>query len=615
MLRQILRVALGLALAVLAGLAVGAALGLPLVAEPAAFEPPLWTVARAAIPYLPLVFVLSLTAIAAAEARGYRHWLYWLLVGGAISGLGFFALRVAGLPADTFAGRAPLKFGVMGAAGGLVYWLFAGWASGGLKSAASHLFGHAELSEREERSRCVWCVVLTLLLGMLPLAVLGWHAIHKSDQRLAMQITSGAENEAGRLFQAVGLSDLSLRIDDHIGHVEGTAANVADRERAFNKAAEAITPMVGVPGIVAILQNDIVALDDTEPQVAAENARIRAAMEDARRAAALAEDNRKAEEARIAAVAEARRKAEEETARKAAEEARLAAEAEAKRKAEEDAARKAAEEARLAAEAETKRKAEEEAARKVAEEARLAAEAEAKRQAEAEARRKAEEEAARNAAEAARLATEAEAKRRAEADARRKIEEEAARQAVEEARLAAETATRRRAEEEARRKAEIDAARKAEIEAARQRAEETVRQKAVAEQAARLRAMLETCNAEIKAAGRIYFRLNRADLKRRHSRLLDKIAEISDRCPELTLVVSGHTDQTGPADYNERLSAERAEAVRAALIERGVASKLLLKLSFAARRPVDGTYRSYAHAKDRRAEFAFIHGNRMSGGY
>ncbi len=561
MLRQILRVALGLALAILAAMAAGSYFGLPLVLAPSAFEPPIWPLARALVPFLPLLLILSLSAIAAAEARGWRHWLFWTLTGGSIAAFGYFALRGGGASAAMIGGNAPLKFGAMGAIGGLLYWLTAGRASGELPAEAARLFGPGPRSDRDERRRCAWCSAVFGLAGLLPLALLGWHGFYRNGEGLAQEIKHHGEDAAARLLAASGLPDLKLKVDGHIGHLVGTVADVAAKTRAREQAQRILAPMVGVPGIVAILQDDLIARDDADPKVAAENTRIRAAME----------------AVRLAAELDAKRKAEAQARRKAEDEARVAAEA--KRKAEEEARKKAENDARLAAEA--KRKAEEEARRKAEEEARLAAEA--KRKAEEDARKKAESDA------------------RVAAETKRKMEEEARRKSEDDARNAAEA--KRKAEGDARAKAEDDKRLAAAAEASRKA--EAERRKADDERAERLRSVTVACGQKLEAVAYLKFRSNAADLRKRHSASLDRLSEVAKECTELTLVIRGHADASGSPDSNQRLSEERAETVRAALVERGVDSKHLETQAFAARQPVDGAYKDFAVARNRRVDFVF----------
>ena len=63
------------------------------------------------------------------------------------------------------------------------------------------------------------------------------------------------------------------------------------------------------------------------------------------------------------------------------------------------------------------------------------------------------------------------------------------------------------------------------------------------------------------------------------------LAEIAQR-PGSRVTVEGHTDEIGTADYNQRLSERRAEAVAAFLVEHGVARERLVIRGFGAQRPL-----------------------------
>ncbi len=502
-------------------------------------------------------------------------------------GLALAAAMLAGVGV----GSAPWTYVAMGAVGGLVYWLLDDQRMRGLADAAGWLQDPRDRDARQERRRCALCAAVWLLLGLIPLGLLGWQILHGGYAPLAVRLTQNAEGDATRLLSVAGLKGVSLHVDDHTGHVLGTVPDASTKAKTFDEAKVALAPIIGLPGIVAALQNDLQAIDDTTPVVAQEDARIEAAQEATRKKAEEEEAARqKAEEERLAAEAEAKRRAEEEeAARKKAEEERLAAEAEAKRRAEEEeAARKKAEEERLAAEAEAKRKAEEEAARKRAEEERLAAEA--KRKAE-------EEEAARKKAEEERLAAEAEAKRKAE--------EEAARKKAEEERLAAErneefracAASLAKKAEEERLAAEAEAKRRAEEEAARKKAEE---ERLAAERNEEFQACAASL-ADLTGKNNILFRSGSADLRPKHAKFLDAVAALSKSCEVMTIVIGGHSDYTGAEHLNQVLSEDRAEAVRAALVERGVDAKQLEARAYSYRQPIDGILRPYARKMERRA--------------
>ena len=67
----------------------------------------------------------------------------------------------------------------------------------------------------------------------------------------------------------------------------------------------------------------------------------------------------------------------------------------------------------------------------------------------------------------------------------------------------------------------------------------------------------------------LFFESGSALLRPRDLPTIDRIASVSDQAKE-RLQVTGHADAAGPAAYNLRLSRRRAEAVKAALVARGV---------------------------------------------
>lgn len=83
---------------------------------------------------------------------------------------------------------------------------------------------------------------------------------------------------------------------------------------------------------------------------------------------------------------------------------------------------------------------------------------------------------------------------------------------------------------------------------------------------------------------------------------LDRIAALLGEHPELTARIEGHTDSLGSETLNQRLSLQRAEAVRQALIERGVDQGRLSAEGLGAARPIASNANAEGRGKNRRVE-------------
>jgi outer membrane protein OmpA-like peptidoglycan-associated protein len=104
----------------------------------------------------------------------------------------------------------------------------------------------------------------------------------------------------------------------------------------------------------------------------------------------------------------------------------------------------------------------------------------------------------------------------------------------------------------------------------------------------------------------IQFSSDSSNLDDRAKRNIDEFARALDD-PKLEGVrfkVAGHTDDTGSALHNLRLSRERADAVRSYLIERGGIDSARLEIeAHGENNPLIGGQDDYARQMNRRVEF------------
>jgi outer membrane protein OmpA-like peptidoglycan-associated protein len=105
---------------------------------------------------------------------------------------------------------------------------------------------------------------------------------------------------------------------------------------------------------------------------------------------------------------------------------------------------------------------------------------------------------------------------------------------------------------------------------------------------------------------KILFDVDSATVKPAAMTSLDTISAVLTKYPKTTITVAGHTDNTGRADYNLKLSERRANAVRFALAERGVAASRVTAMGFGADNPVASNTAPDGRAENRRVELHIV---------
>lgn len=227
--------------------------------------------------------------------------------------------------------------------------------------------------------------------------------------------------------------------------------------------------------------------------------------------------------------------------------------------------------------------------------------------------------AAKSAAEAKAAEEAAEAKRRADLEAARQAELAAARQAqlraeaaANEARLTASAAEAKRiadqqaAAAEAKAKAEADALR-AKEEAAKAEAERAKRAAEVlrAQLLDQFNRILETRDSPrglVVTMADVLFDTGKYDVKPGTREQLAKVSGIMLAHPGLKLEVEGHTDSTGSDEINDKLSEQRATAVREYLVAQGLAADSVTAKGFGKTMPIADNATAAGRQKNRRVE-------------
>ena len=101
----------------------------------------------------------------------------------------------------------------------------------------------------------------------------------------------------------------------------------------------------------------------------------------------------------------------------------------------------------------------------------------------------------------------------------------------------------------------------------------------------------------------IYFDFDKADVKPASSPQLQEIAALLNTHADLKLAITGHTDNQGSADYNQKLSQRRADAIVAALTgSYAIAANRLSAQGLGPSAPVASNDTDEGRAKNRRVE-------------
>lgn len=127
-------------------------------------------------------------------------------------------------------------------------------------------------------------------------------------------------------------------------------------------------------------------------------------------------------------------------------------------------------------------------------------------------------------------------------------------------------------------------------------------------ESARLQAELDQLKATptprglVMTLGDVLFDTGRAELKSGASRKLDQLAQFLNEHPSRHVQIDGFTDSVGSDSFNEALSQRRADAVKSALLSRGVDSSRIATEGYGKSYPVASNSDSGGRQLNRRVE-------------
>ncbi len=110
----------------------------------------------------------------------------------------------------------------------------------------------------------------------------------------------------------------------------------------------------------------------------------------------------------------------------------------------------------------------------------------------------------------------------------------------------------------------------------------------------------------LSRTGNIYFASGSARLDPKSEPLLNSLAGIVARCPNMVIEVGGHTDSIGSTATNERLSVSRAAAVTQYLLSRNLSRDVLVSRGYGESAPIATNATKEGRWKNRRIEFKVL---------
>jgi OOP family OmpA-OmpF porin len=103
----------------------------------------------------------------------------------------------------------------------------------------------------------------------------------------------------------------------------------------------------------------------------------------------------------------------------------------------------------------------------------------------------------------------------------------------------------------------------------------------------------------------VEFDTAKATIRKSSHEEIGKLAAVLKKYPDLKILIEGHTDNVGNAKYNEKLSQQRADAIRKNLVEKyGIETTRLTAKGYGLSKPTASNATKEGRQKNRRVEVA-----------
>lgn len=111
---------------------------------------------------------------------------------------------------------------------------------------------------------------------------------------------------------------------------------------------------------------------------------------------------------------------------------------------------------------------------------------------------------------------------------------------------------------------------------------------------------------EVTVNESVLFDSGKYELKAASNEVLDRVGTILKDRSKKDILVEGHTDSTGTAQANQRLSEQRADAVKGALVKRGVVASRMKTAGMGMNKPVADNATPEGRQQNRRTQIILL---------
>jgi outer membrane protein OmpA-like peptidoglycan-associated protein len=115
--------------------------------------------------------------------------------------------------------------------------------------------------------------------------------------------------------------------------------------------------------------------------------------------------------------------------------------------------------------------------------------------------------------------------------------------------------------------------------------------------------LVKVTKEKIELSQKVFFEYNKSRILPQSFQLLKDVATVLKDRPTMEVRIEGHTDSTGSAARNRKLSQERASSVRAFLIKEGVDPGRMISKGYGPDQPIANNRLATGREKNRRVEF------------